>query len=181
MTRVTVCLVGLVFFSAAAAAQPPFAPPQAPPRDNAQPAKPAGSAILRGRVVALDSGQPLRKAQVRILAGELRENRVTSTDGDGRYEFKEVIPGRYNVSASKGSYVALQYGQQRPFEPGKPLEILANQTVEKVDFALPRGGIITGRILDEFGEPLSDVMVSMQRYQNVGGQRRLVPAGRPGM
>jgi hypothetical protein len=30
-------------------------------------------------------------------------------------------------------------GQQRPFEQGKPLEILDGQTIEKVDFALPPG------------------------------------------
>ena len=192
MSRVS-CLVGLVFISTVVSAQPPAPPspmiidmpagvqgvamPQMPPRDNAQPAKP-GTATIRGRVLAADTGQPLRKAQVRV-AGEMRENRLATTDADGKYEFKLLPAGRYNISASKGSYVGLQYGQQRPFEPGKPLEILDGQTVEKVDFALPRGGVITGRILDEFGEPLADAQVAAQRYQNMGGRRRLVPAGRP--
>src|SRR5262249_52798706 len=89
--------------------------------------------------------------------------------------------GRYTVNASKGSYVGLAYGQTRAFEQGKPLEIAAGQLVEKVDFALPRGAIITGRVIDEFGEPLPDAMVSVQRYQNVGGQKRLGPAGRTSM
>ncbi len=186
------CLVALSVLPAFASAQtttfsvqfPAGAPgvpvPQAPPRDNAQPVK-AGTATLRGHVVAADTGQPLRKAQVRIIAGEIRENRMTTTDGDGKYEFKELPAGRYTVMAQKGSYVGLQYGQQRPFEPGKPLEILEGQTVEKVDFALPKGGVITGRILDEFGEPLADAQVAAQRYMNVGGRRRLVPAGRQAM
>ena len=194
MSRVS-CLVGLVFISTVVSAQTPAPPPpmiidmparvqgvampQMPPRDNAQPAKP-GTATIRGRVLAADTGQPLRKAQVRV-AGEMRENRLATTDADGKYEFKLLPAGRYNISASKGSYVGLQYGQQRPFEPGKPLEILDGQTVEKVDFALPRGGVITGRILDEFGEPLADAQVAAQRYQNMGGRRRLVPAGRPAM
>jgi hypothetical protein len=155
-------------------------PPPGPARDNARPAK-AGTATLRGRVVAADTGQPLRKAQVRVMSGELRENRMTTTDADGKYEFKELAAGRYTLMANKGSYVNLQYGQQRPFEPGKPLEILDGQTVEKIDFSLPRGGVITGRILDEFGEPLADAQVAAQRYQTVGGRRRLVPAGRPAM
>jgi protocatechuate 3,4-dioxygenase beta subunit len=188
MSRVYFWLVGLVLVPALGLAQPTLTvqfpagapgppPPQAPPRDPTQPAK-TGTATLRGHVVAADTGQPLRKAQVRITAPELRENRLTSTDRDGTYEFKEVVAGRYTVMASKGSYVSLQYGQQRPFEPGKPLEILDRQLVEKVDFALPHGAVITGRVLDEFGEPLPDAMVAMQRYQNMGGQRRLVPAGR---
>ena len=176
MWRAPMCLVALFLTPVFAGQTPPG--PQGPPRDNAQPAK-AGTATLRGHVVAADTGQPLRKAQVRVFAPELRENRMTTTDGDGKYEFKELPAGRYTVMAQKGSYVNLQYGQLRPFEPGKPLEILNGQTVEKVDFALPKGGVVTGRILDEFGEPLADAQVAAQRYQNIGGRRRLVPAGRP--
>src|SRR5262249_16495403 len=144
------------------------------------PGRPPATSIIRGHVVAADTGQPLRKAQVRIFSPELRENRMTTADADGKYEFKEVKAGRYTVSASKGSYVTLSYGQTRAFEQGKPLELLTGQTVEKVDFVLPRGGVITGRVIDEFGDPLPDAMVSVQRYQNINGQKRLVPAGRPG-
>jgi protocatechuate 3,4-dioxygenase beta subunit len=186
MTRPCACLLVVLSIAAIASGQTPGqalpGPAQpgpsprdgAPARDNTQP----GTATIRGHVVAADSGQPLRKAQVRIFSPELRENRLATADADGRYEFKEVKAGRYTISASKGSYVQLQYGQTRPFEPGKPLEVLASQTVEKVDFALPRGAIVTGRILDEFGDPLPDAMVMVQRYQNFGGQKRLAPAGR---
>jgi len=117
MSRVCLWLVALVLSAAVGFAQPP-APP-GPPRDNAQPAKP-GTATLRGHVVGADSGQPLRKAQVRVFAPNLRENRMTTTDADGKFEFKELPAGRYTVTAQKGSYVSLQYGQQRPFEPGRP-------------------------------------------------------------
>ena len=160
-------------------------PGQVPPRD-AQPAKP-GTAVLRGRVMAADLGQPLRKAQVRLTSngpatpGQPPDNRLANTDANGRYEFKEVRAGRYNVAASKaGGYLTLSFGQQRPNEPGKPLEILDGQTMERVDFALPRGGAITGRILDEFGDPVTDVQVTASRLQNAGGTRRLNQFGRPG-
>ena len=192
MSRVFTILLGSALLSSVVFAQGPqviFSMPAdgvigqgpgMPPRDNAQPGKP-GKSTLRGRVVAADSGQPLRRAQVRVSAPELRENRLTTTDAEGRYEFKELPAGRYTVFANKGSYVGLSYGQQRPFEPGRPLEILEAQTVEKIDFALPRGGVITGRIVDEFGEPLAEVQVAAQRYQNMQGRRRLVPAGRQAM
>ncbi|MBI4485986.1 MAG: carboxypeptidase regulatory-like domain-containing protein, partial [Acidobacteria bacterium] len=150
-------------------------PPQAPRRDTL--GKP-GTAIVRGHVLAADTGQPLRKAQVRVTSADLRESWLATTDARGEYEVKELRAGRYSLSASKGSYVALQYGQTRPFESGRPVEILDGQILEKIDFSLPRGGVITGRVLDEFGEPVTDVLVTTMRSQDVGGQRRIVPAGR---
>jgi hypothetical protein len=148
-----------------------------PPARDASAAK-TGTAKITGRVTAADSGQPLRKAQVRVVAAEIRENRSTSTDGDGKFEFKDLPAGRYQVTVSKGSFVTLQYGQSRPFEAGKPLQIADGQVVEKVDFALPRGAIITGHVSDEFGEPIADVRVAPMRYQYVQGRRQLNPAGR---
>lgn len=185
MSRAALCLVTLGIAALAGAqtttivappgSQVPGAP--APTRDATGPRK-SGSAVIRGRVVAADSGQPLRKAQVRIMSPELRENRLATTDADGNYELKELPAGRYTLSVSKGSFVTLSYGQTRPFEAGKSLEIQDAQAIEKVDFALPRGSVLTGRILDEFGEPATDVLVMLQRFSYVGGRRRLVGAGR---
>jgi hypothetical protein len=148
-----------------------------PQISNNAPSAP-GTATIRGHVLAADTGLPLRKAQVRIFAPEIRENRMATTDTEGRYEFKEVRAGRYTINANKGSYVGVSYGQARPTDPSRPLQILDNQTVEKLDFALPRGGVITGRIVDEFGEPMSDVQIAPQQFQTAQGQRRLVPSGR---
>lgn len=138
------------------------------------------TATIRGHVYAADSSQPLRKAQVRLSGTQTRENRLATTDADGKYEFKDLPAGRYNLNASKGSYVSVSWGQLQPNEPGKPLDILDGQTVERVDFVLPRGSLITGRIVDEFGEPLSNVTVAAVRSQIVNGQRRMVPTGRTG-
>jgi protocatechuate 3,4-dioxygenase beta subunit len=164
-------------YAGAQAPQPPpgLPFPQAPSRDPSK----TGTAVIRGHVFDAASGQPLRKAQVRAFSPELRENRAATTDANGAYELKELVAGRYQLNASKGSFVQLQYGQTRPFEPGKPLELANGQTVERVDFKLPRGGIITGRILDEFGEPTSDVQVMAMRYQYIQGRRQLSPSGRP--
>jgi hypothetical protein len=148
------------------------------PQNNSNAPPPPGTATLRGHVFAADTGLPLRKAQVRILAPEIRENRMATTDTEGRFEFTEVRAGRYTINASKGSYVGLSYGQQRPLDAPKPLQILDNQTVERLDLSLPRGGVITGRILDEYGEPMSDVQIAPQSYQTIQGQRRLIPMGR---
>jgi hypothetical protein len=152
--------------------------PRIGPRDNQAPQ--VGTGRLRGRVVGGDTGMPLRRAIVRLSGQEFREGRVASTDEEGRWELKDLPAGRYTLSASKGGYVQLQYGQRRPFEQGRPIELGDGQTLENVNFNLPRGSVIAGRIVDEFGEPVAEAMVVAMRYRNISGRRRLVPAGRFG-
>jgi len=56
-------------FSTQAPGFPSQMPPQGgrPPQPNAAGDQPPGTATLRGHVFAADTGQPLRKAQVRIM------------------------------------------------------------------------------------------------------------------
>jgi len=138
---------------------------------------PTGTSIIRGRVVAADTGTPLRRVQVRAMSGELRESRLASTDAQGRFELRDLPAGRWNLIASKGGFVTLQFGQKRPFESGRPIELGEAETMAKADFALPRGGVITGRVMDEFGDPVANAHVVVMRYQSFQGTRRLVPTG----
>ena len=101
-----------------------------------------------------------------------RRKRPTNRGAD-----TELRAGRYTITAAKGSYATASYGQQRPSDAGTPLTLLDNQTVERVDMSLVRGSVITGRVVDEFGEPMPEVSVAVQRYTFVQGQRRLIPFG----
>ena len=136
-------------FSVAAALLSPaqITPPQTTPTPPAPTAAPQ-PAILRGHVVAADSGQPLRKAQVRAMLidpppdftrGAFRE-RSTTTDVDGKYELADLAPGRYNVTAFKSSFVSATWGQTQPLQPGAPLDVKAGQTMDRIDFTLQGGG-----------------------------------------
>jgi hypothetical protein len=160
---------------------PPVAPQR--PADGTEANKPPATAIIRGRVVAADTGQPLRRAQVRlfsidVVANGKRENRQATTDTAGAYDFKDLAEGRYQVSASKGSYVTMSAGQTRPNDPGKPIALRAAELLEHVDFSLPRGGVITGRVVDEYGEPISNIQVGAWRSETMGGRKQLISTGR---
>ena len=137
---------------------------------------PRGTAAIRGQVVSADNGSPIRRAQVRIASPETRESRLAATDAQGRFEIKELPAGRYTMTASKGGFVSLQYGQRRPSESGTPIELADGQTLDKLQIALPRGSVLGGRITDEFGEAVANASVIAMRYSYAAGGRRLTPA-----
>ena len=136
-----------------------------------------GTGRIQGRVVSTDTGGPLRRAQVRLTAPEIGV-KVALTDAEGRFEFRELPAGRFTLNASKSGYVTIQYGQTRPFEQGRPIELADKQVLDKADVAMPRGSAISGRIVDEFGDPLPDALVSAMRQTWSNGRRRLLPTGR---
>ena len=135
---------------------------QAPPaRDTRLVA--TGAAVIRGRVVAVETGRPLGLATITARASELPESRSISTNAEGRYELRDLPAGRYALSASRNGYLSMAYGQTRPREQGKPIQLAARQTIEDVDFAMPRAGAISGRVTDDQGDPLPWVRVTAQQ------------------
>jgi hypothetical protein len=136
-----------------------------------------GTGRIRGRVVSADTGAPIRRAQVRISGPDVG-SKAALTDAEGRYEFRELPAGRFSLTGTKSGYVTVQYGQTRPFEQGRQIELADKQALDKADINLPRGSVISGRIVDEYGEPVAEAMVTAMRQTWVGGRRRLVPAGR---
>jgi hypothetical protein len=139
-----------------------------------------GTSRLRGRITALETGGPVRRAQVRISGPDIG-SKAAVTDAEGRFEFRDLPAGRFNVSAAKSGFVTVQFGQLRPFESGKAIDLADGQVMDKVDIAMPRGGVISGRLVDEFGDPIADAVVSAMRSAWAGGRRRLLPSGRTAM
>jgi Carboxypeptidase regulatory-like domain len=155
--------------------QGPDMPIQLPGMGPRQPK--TGTGRLRGRVLSAETGGPVRRAQIRISSPDIG-SKSAMTDADGRYEFRDLPAGRFNMSATKAGYVTIQYGQTRPFESGKAIDLTEGQVMDKADFSLPRGSAISGRLVDEFGDPIADALVSAMRSAWAGGRRRLQPTGR---
>jgi len=136
-----------------------------------------GTGRIRGRIVTAYSGVAVRRAQVRIFGPDIG-SKAALTDADGRYEFHDLPAGRFNLTVTKSGFVMMQYGQNRPFEPGRPIELADGQFIDRADVALPRGSVLSGRVVDEFGEPVADAMVAAMRMQFMNGRRRLMNTGR---
>jgi hypothetical protein len=156
-------------------AQVPAPPPSQPaqPRDAAPAA--GGTAAIVGRVTNLETGRPLQRAVIRITSPALSSDRRVSTNSDGRYEVRDLPAGTYSLKAERGGYLTLAYGQRRPGEVGKPLQVEEGRSVTAIDFALPRLGVISGRVVDETGEPIAKVLIWAMQFGRHQGVRRLIP------
>jgi hypothetical protein len=146
--------------------------PPSPARDT--------TARIRGRVFAADTGKPLPGAIVTLVDTRAsnptqRQGRWIKTDADGGWEAPDVSAGAYMLSVSKAGYLKIEYGQKRPFERGKTLDVLPGQLLDRIDITLPRAAAITGRVFDEFGDPAATVFVRALRQRYVDGRRELTP------
>ena len=141
-----------------------------------QSAAAAGTASVSGTVVVAGTGQPARRARVTLNATEGGGSRTATTDEEGRYAFDQLAAGRYNVSASKSGHVGVTYGQARPGRPGTPIQLTEGQKFA-ANLQLPRGSVITGTVVDEYGEATAGTQVRVLRYAMQGGRRTLQQSG----
>ncbi len=173
--------------------QQPRPGPVMPPRDtSARPATPAsqvGTASVVGRVLAADGGQPLRRAMVTAMptrppeaprrgeAFRMPRGLSARTDEQGRYTIGQMPPGEYTLTARRAGYVEATFGQITNRTPGRRVAVAEGAAVGPLDFQLHRGGVITGRVVDDGGEPAERVSVRAVIQRRVGGQTRIAGTG----
>jgi Carboxypeptidase regulatory-like domain len=73
---------------------------QTPPRDTSQ--QRGGSAVIRGRVLAADTGLPLQRAVITCGSSSLGVSRTVWTDAQGRYEISGLPAGRVLLLIASG-------------------------------------------------------------------------------
>ena len=150
-----------------------------------------GDGVIRGIVTRTD-GQPIAHAAVStrapqiMLGNQAPGARVVYTDENGRYEFSDLPAGQYRITAAKLGFTSTVYGQKfddttsvvnQP--PGAPIDLAAGQIKTRIDIALPRYSAVTGRVVDDFGDAVENVTVSVGEIRFQAGRRRLV--GAPGI
>ena len=165
------CLVVVVALVAAGSIAPTGAASgeggaQAPVRDL--PAR-RGTAVIRGVVVDGVTGAPIRRAAVSLVIEQPDRESAgvvsTTADTNGQFEFTGVPAARVQVTAARAGY--FDYDNLWNGEPEEPMwqPVGAGQRIQGVRIALYRGGVVTGRVLDEFGEPAVGVEIEVLRRE----------------
>jgi protocatechuate 3,4-dioxygenase beta subunit len=129
---------------------------------------------IAGMVVKLADSEPLRRARVYLQSADDRARNISVvTDAAGHFQFKGIDPGRYHLTVSRAGFVAQEYGQKKPDDPGALLTLRNSQQVKDLLFRLIPSAVIAGRILDEDGEPLPEIAVSALRQGYLEGKPSL--------
>lgn len=148
-------------------------------------AQPDGDpASVQGQVLNAVTGEVLRKAQVILMriggggrGGEGNRAPLSAlTDAGGNFEITDVPPGHYRLSVQRQGFARQEYGQRSSNRSGTTLLIGPGQHLRDITVKLLPSAVITGRVINEDGEPASNVRVSALRSTYSQGRRELAPA-----
>lgn len=115
-------------------------------------------------IVTDAAGQPLPGAHVSLLSCDGCEQ-YTVTDADGRYSFIRLNAGQYKIRFdANGNYVSEYYSDKLDFDSASTVSLVAGDTISGIDASLAAGAVVSGRVTDETGNPLSPVYVHLYRF-----------------
>jgi len=124
------------------------------------PQKNTSGVTIQGKVLQEPGGQPIRKANVQFSARDGQSNGQYSdtTDAEGRFKIDDVKPGRYMATVDHPGFVQSVSGKRAAF-----ISVQSGQnTTDRVFYMLP-AAVITGKVTDLDGDPMSNVSISAQR------------------
>jgi hypothetical protein len=121
---------------------------------------------LEGRILST-TGEPVKKATVRLENDSV--SYFDTSDNEGKFLFENIQPGSYTLVARRTGFV----GQRET----TPYVLAPGQVVKDVVMKLPKQAVISGRVVDEDGDPIPDAEVEAFRWSYIGGKRLLSRSG----
>jgi protocatechuate 3,4-dioxygenase beta subunit len=135
---------------------------RAAPPPPAATAGPTGSAFLAGMVLDGGASAPLRKALVTLSTEEEKPlDALVITDADGRFAFSGVPPGRYQLHVDCKGYRHAWYGAATANHAPGIITLHAGEKRQGLLLRLDALGAISGAVVDQDGDPLEGVTVSL--------------------
>lgn len=131
------------------------------------------SASIEGVVVKLGTSEPIARARVVITKAEVQSSSFTfTTEGTGKFVFRNLPPGRYRLFATRDGYVRGEYGQRSVNRQGTPIALGDRQEMKDVTLGLTPTGVIAGRVYDRYGDAVVNANVQALKYSYGSGDGR---------
>ena len=133
---------------------------------------PDGPYRIAGVVVNAKAGGALARARVTIADVKNQQNMQTLITGeDGRFEF-HVPAGKYSLEGQKRGFIGAHYDSHDQFSSAIVTGV--GLDTENLALRLAPHAVVTGRVLDEFGDPVRDAQVTLYRETHFLGVSRIV-------
>lgn len=118
---------------------------------------------LRGRILSED-GQPMAGVSIECFRmgqeGESRNSTSAASDEEGNFSITGLSRGIYSLMAFVPGYVfEPEFLEQNSFRPG-----------DQALIRMRKGGVITGRVTDEYGDPIIAVQVRITNVRTLDGK-----------
>ena len=107
---------------------------------------------ISGTVTNAVTGGPVRKAHVTLHSNQ--NTYTATTDAEGHFAVAEVNPGAYTAFVEGAGFRAVPHPE--------PIRVAEEQQVTNLTFQLTPNGVMTGRVLDENGDPMAQISVQAQ-------------------
>jgi len=125
---------------------------------------------VEGTVTNSATGAPIRKAQVALRATQQNTVYQAWTDAAGRFRIENAAPGEYWMWTGAQGYESMSH---RATSPAQRVTVKDGETVRDLAIRLVPLGRITGKVVDEAGDPVAGVSVRAMRNRYVRGMKTL--------
>ena len=121
-----------------------------------------GSALAQARVSLIDTRNPANAASI-------------ITSGNGQFEFTSLPPGKFALQGARRGFLSAMYEQHEQFSTA----IVTGQSFdsEHLVLRLTPLAFLTGKIVDEVGEPVRNARVTLHLESRRGGMDRIERRG----
>lgn len=138
---------------------------------------------ITGTVVDGNDGTPVGRCQVLIAASHPEEYtrhaplpETVVTAEDGRFQFNNVPAGKYSLVARHNGYRTQTLNEHDGFNSA--VAVGPGKDSQNIIFRLQRSASISGRVEDEYGDPVSDGQASLFLRAPLRGKALAYPRGR---
>ena len=132
---------------------------------------PSGPYRIAGTVINAKTGSPLARSRVTIADAKNRQSMQSVVTGnDGRFEF-HVPAAKYSLDGAKRGFITVSYNQHDQFSTA--IVTGADLDTENLALRLAPNAVLTGKVLDEFQDPVRRAQITVYRENHFQGVSRI--------
>ncbi|HEY6768638.1 MAG TPA: carboxypeptidase regulatory-like domain-containing protein, partial [Candidatus Sulfotelmatobacter sp.] len=131
---------------------------------------------IAGTVVNSVTGAPLGKARITLMDTANRANMLSVISGDdGHFEFYSLYRAKYSLQGAKRGFISAAYEQHEQFSTA--IVTGASFNTENLVLRLTPLAFVSGKVIDESGEPVRKARVMLYAENHQGGMKRIERRG----